>query len=197
MKFARIIMVAAVVCAIVSATSASAQDRYGRDRYNRYNDNYYGSISTDAFVERAAQGSMAEVAMSNVARSRAWDQDVRDFANRMVRDHSQANRQLHRLAWQKGLSVPTDMDFQHRIALRNLRNRRGESFDRAYMRQMVDDHQSTLAMFRTYARNGDDPDLRAWAQQTLPALEHHHTMARETADAMSAGYGYGRRWRRD
>mgnify|MGYP003694250799 CR=1 FL=1 len=96
----------------------------------------------------------------------------------MVQDHSQANRRLNRLAWQKGLSLPTDMDFSHRIALGNLRHRRGESFDRAYMRQMVDDHQSTLAMFRTYARNGADPDLRAWAQQTLPALEHHRSMAR-------------------
>jgi putative membrane protein len=197
MKFPRIIMGAAVLCAVVSAASATAQDRYGRDRYNRYSDNYSGAVSTSDFVQKAAQGSMAEVALSNLARRRAADQDVRDFASRMVQDHSQANRQLHRLAWEKGLSVPTDMDFPHRIALTNLRNRSGEAFDRAYMRRMVDDHQSTLAMFRTYARNGADPDLRAWARQMLPALEHHRSMARETEDAVSAGYGYDRRWRRD
>jgi len=199
MKIARIIMGAAVMCAIVTAASVGAQDRYGRDHYNRwsdrYNDNTYGSVSTDEFVQRAAQGGMAEVAMSNLARGRASDPDVRDFASQMVQDHSQANRQLHQIAWRKGVSVPNDMDFSHRIALRNMRNRRGDSFDRAYMRQMVEDHQNTLAMFRAYARNGDDPDLRAYAQQTLPALEHHRAMARETQDAVMAGYG--NRWRRD
>ena len=199
MKTARIIMGAAVMCAIIAAASTSAQDRYGRDHYNRqsdrYNDNSYGSVSTDEFVQKAAQGSMAEVSMSNLARQRAADPDVKDFASRMVQDHTQANRQLHQIAWRKGVTVPTDMDFSHRIAMRNMRNRRGDAFDRAYMRQMVDDHQATLAMFRTYARNGDDPDLRAFARQTLPALEHHRAMARETQDAVMAGYG--NRWRRD
>ena len=160
-------------------------DRY--NRYDRYDDG--NAVSTSTFLREAAMGGRAEVSMAILARRRAQDPDVRDFADQMVQDHSVANRQLERLAARRGWSLPSYMDQTHQLAMNRLRQRTGRAFDRQYMREMVRDHQTTLQMFRGYARNGADAELRAWANQTLPTLMEHRRMASET---MNAGYGYGR-----
>ena len=146
-------------------------------------------------IRPIAQGGMAEVSLSLLASRRASDQDVRDFAQQMVQDHSQANRQLRRLAMRKGLSLPSGMDPPHQLAMNRLRRRNGTVFDRTYMREMVQDHDATLALFRDYARNGDDPELRAWATATLPTLRHHWRMANRTAGSIGGAspYDNGRR----
>ena len=38
---------------------------------------------------------------------------------------------------------------------------------------MVSDHRSTVEMFENYATTGKDPDVKAFAQQTLPTLKAH------------------------
>jgi putative membrane protein len=143
-------------------------------------------MSNSQFVTKAAQGGMAEVAAGNLARTRAMDADVRSFAERMVDDHSAANNQLNRLATRKGWRVPANTDAFHRDAMRRLSRQYGRTFDRDYMRMMVDDHVQTVAMFRSFARNGRDPQLRSWAAQKLPRLEDHLHMARMTASRIGA-----------
>ena len=200
MRLARAVLGVALVGCVVCANSASAQDygRSGRDYggesgrdygrgYDRDRD-YGGSVSTAEFVQQAAQGGMAEVSLGILARRRASDQDVRDFADQMVQDHLQANRELDRLAARKGFSVPNRLDMQHRMTLARLRRWTGDTFDRQYMREMVRDHMRTVALFREYARDGGDPDLRAWANRTLPTLLEHRRMADETAGTVNAGY---------
>ena len=134
------------------------------------------------FARMAAQGGMAEVQMSRMAADRASDPEVRDFAQRMVDDHSRANDQLERIARERGWMLPQRPDAEHRAMMQRLRQRSGTAFDRAYMRAMVADHDATVMHFRRYARNGDDRRLRAWAQRTLPTLVEHRHMARQTRE---------------
>jgi len=182
MKIGQAIAGAVLACAIAWPNLAAAQGSYGGrygDRYGNRTTNYGESASTEQFVQEAAQGGMAEVSLSMLASRRASDQDVRNFAQQMVQDHSQANRQLRRLAMRKGLSLPNP---PHQMTMNRLRARNGTAFDRTYMREMVQDHDATVALFRDYARNGDDPEVRAWATATLPTLRHHWRMANRTAE---------------
>ena len=135
---------------------------------------------TPEFARQAAQGGMAEVQMSRLAADRANDPEVRDFARRMIDDHSRANDQLERIARQRGWVLPQRPDAEHRAMMRRLRQRNGRDFDRAYMQAMVADHNATVMHFRRYARNGDDRRLRNWAQRTLPTLVEHRHLARST-----------------
>ena len=132
------------------------------------------------FARQAARGGMAEVQLSRLASDRASDPEVREFAQRMVNDHSRANDQLERIARNRGWMLPQRPDAEHRAMLRRLRQRSGRDFDRAYMRAMVADHDATVMHFRRYARNGGDRRLRTWAQRTLPTLVEHRHMARQT-----------------
>jgi putative membrane protein len=57
----------------------------------------------------------------------------------------------------------------------------GTAFDRAYIQDMVKDHEADVRLFRTEAQQGKDPELKRLAATTLPTLEEHLSMARNLA----------------
>jgi putative membrane protein len=144
------------------------------------------------FVAHAARDGTAEVELGKLAIARAVNGDVKEFAERMVDVHSKANDELKALASSKNIPVPTGTDAEHRMLLERLRQLSAVDFDRAYMEAMVRDHDHAVAAFRTFAERGDDPELKKWAEKTLPTLQAHERMAKETAakvSSKSAGAG--------
>lgn len=135
------------------------------------------SIDRD-FVIRAAQGGFAEVGLSRLALERSTDNQIRQFARQMIKDHTDANRSLAQLAKQKAISLPTDMDAEHRAIMAQLEKLPARSFDEAYMRVMELNHQRTIDLFQMQARRGQDRDLKTFASNTLPTLREHLQMIR-------------------
>jgi len=141
----------------------------------------YGTMADRQFARSLARGSVADVSMGRLAKSRAKHPEVREFASKIVSDHSRGSRILRDLADRRGWRLPTTPDPKHQAMRRRVARLQGSAFDRAYMQAMVDDHNRTVAMVRAYARDGDDPELRAWARKALPVLIEHQRMARSTA----------------
>jgi putative membrane protein len=146
-----------------------------------------GAMSTQDFVKHAAQGGMAEVSLGKLAADKATDPDVKQFAQRMVDDHSKANEELTNLATAKGMQPPPSPDAQQQALMDRLGKLSGPAFDRAYMQAMVGDHNHDVSEFRTFAQRGTDPDVKAWAAKTLPTLEEHQQLAKTTAAKIGAG----------
>ena len=141
------------------------------------------------FVSHAARDGKAEVEIGKLATSRAQSADVKQFAQRMVDDHGKANGELQSLAASKNIPVPTDVDAKHKMVMDRLAKLSGAEFDRAYMDAMVSDHDHAVAKFRAYSERGDDPELKKWAEKTLPTLQAHERMAKETAAKVTGGKG--------
>jgi putative membrane protein len=138
------------------------------------------SAADKEFMTKAAIGGMAEVSMGQMASTKGSDAGVKAFGNRMVTDHSKANDELKTLATQKGMSLPTDVDAEHKNKADELSKKSGKDFDKAYMDDMVKDHEKDVAEFQKASQNAADADLKAWATKTLPTLQDHLKMARET-----------------
>jgi len=133
------------------------------------------------FVAHAARSGIGEVELGKLASARAASEEVKQFARRMVDDHSKANDELKALASSKNLPVPSDTDADHKTVMEKLRKVSGAEFDRAFMDAMVSGHDHAVANFRAFSERGDDPDLKKWAAKTLPTLQAHERMAKETA----------------
>ena len=137
------------------------------------------------FVLDAARGNESEIQLGKLAIGEASTDVVRQFAQRMVRDHTRANDQLGILASNKNVPIPISVPRKQRARFIRLSRLTGPDFDRAYMREMVADHQHHVAQFRRQIRVTKDPDIRAWATRMLPILEQHLSLARSVNRAVN------------
>lgn len=147
------------------------------------------------FVKKAAEGGMAEVDLGNVAKQNGSNDAVKQFGDRMVTDHGKANDELKSLAQQKSWTLPTEAKAADKSKKDRLSKMNGAAFDKAYMRDMVMDHEKDVKEFQKCAASCSDPDLKAWAGKTVPTLEDHLKMAKDTAKqvgAMGAGKSTGK-----
>ncbi|AOB33079.1 hypothetical protein AKI39_23475 [Bordetella sp. H567] len=130
------------------------------------------------FLENAAQGGHAEIEGSQMAATKSSNADVKQFATQMVQDHTKANEELMALAMKKGYTPPDKPSMMQRTELKALSATSGSSFDKMYVSRIgVAAHEDTVKLFRKAADNAKDPDIKAWAAQTLPTLQHHLDMA--------------------
>jgi putative membrane protein len=131
------------------------------------------------FVKTVATGGSKEVAVGKLAAEKATNPDAKAFASRMVTDHSKANESLVALAAKKSWSATPDTA-SYKPEFDKLAALSGAAFDRAYMDVMVAAHEKTIALMEQQAKNGTDPDLKAWAAKTLPTVQQHLKLARDT-----------------
>ncbi len=144
------------------------------------------SSSDASFVAEAAQGNLAEVALGRLAEQKSSNPDVKRFGQHMVEDHTKANATLTELAVRKGFQVPQKPDEAHTKEASRLAELSGAEFDRAYVAMMVKDHVQDVALFERYSKEAADPDVRSFAEKTLPVLQDHLKMARDLAGKVKA-----------
>ncbi|HET7899135.1 MAG TPA: DUF4142 domain-containing protein, partial [Flavisolibacter sp.] len=118
------------------------------------------------------------------AQQNAQNDRVKSFGQMMVTDHGQANQQLQSLASAKGITLPADLPQDKQKMLNDMQKMQGASFDKHYMSDMVKDHQKDVSEFEEQSNKATDPDLKAWATQTLPVLRKHLDSAKAINSAI-------------
>jgi putative membrane protein len=113
------------------------------------------------------------------------------FGQRRVQDHGQANQKLMAIAQQKGFQLPQEPSEEVQQTYQELQQLSDAEFDQAYMDEMVRDHEEDVQAFERQAQSGQDPDLRAFAQETLPTLRAHLELAEEIRAQVTAATGAG------
>lgn len=148
------------------AGTALAQDKMDKMKM--------GADST--FAMKAASGGMTEVALGKMAAEKGTRQDVKDFGQKMVDDHSKANDELKSLASSKSMTLPSAPNAKDQATIDKMSAMSGKAFDAAYIKDMVADHKMDIALFQKEANSGSDPDVKAFASKTLPTLQEHQKM---------------------
>ncbi|MGI8961633.1 MAG: DUF4142 domain-containing protein [Bryobacteraceae bacterium] len=129
--------------------------------------------SDTAFAMKAAQGGVAEVQMGKLAAEKASSPDVKAFGQQMVDDHTKANDDLKSVAGKKAMTLPGDMNAHQQATHSKLEKLSGAAFDRAYVKDMVKDHEEDVKEFQKEANSGKDEDIKGFASRTLPVLQGH------------------------
>jgi putative membrane protein len=137
------------------------------------------------FITKVAQGGRTEVELGQLALKQASSEDVKQFAQRMVDDHSKAGDELKDLAASKGVTLPADVGKHNKSTMDKLAKLSGADFDREYMKHMVKAHNMTIEVFEKEVKSGKDAETKAWAEKTLPTVREHQTMARDIANKVA------------
>lgn len=116
---------------------------------------------------------MMEVELGKMAADKGKNQQVKDFGNMMVTDHSKANDNLKDIASKKNIDVPASLTEDQRKDVDKLSKKSGSDFDKAYVDMMVDDHKKDVNAFKKASDKLTDNDLKTFATNTLPTLQKH------------------------
>lgn len=140
--------------------------------------------SKDAmFIREAAAGNLAEVKMGRIGLDKSSSSDVKQFAQRLVDDHTKANDQLMTLAQQKNVTLPTEPMAKAQKEAKRLESLSGAAFDKAWTAAMVKDHKKDIAKYTRESKHAKDADVRQYASATLPTLKTHLQMAEQIKTA--------------
>lgn len=128
------------------------------------------------FAVTAANGGMAEVQIAQLAQQKAESAEVKEFAAKMITDHTKANDKLMAVAKQKNITLPAALGNDEQKILDDLSKKSGKDFDKAYVKAMVDDHDKDVKLFTDESKDAKDADLKSFAGTTLPTLKMHQSM---------------------
>ncbi|WP_225775061.1 DUF4142 domain-containing protein [Pseudomonas sp. Marseille-Q5115] len=138
------------------------------------------AADAEDFVDDASAKGIAEIEAGKLAEQKSQSADVKTFAQMMIKDHTAANEKLKGIATAKKLEVASDAELMDK-AKKMILDIREESFDKSYANNQVKAHEQTIEIFQKEANEGKDPELKAFAKETLPKLEAHLKAAKELA----------------
>ncbi len=169
-KHRNIVTGLAVAALLIFASSVFAKKHEHHQSANRL------AVDSD-FAARAAEANLAEIHMADLAMKTTTSQKVKDMSQRFEADHAKANTQLKEIAGKQNITLPNKMDAKDQVEYDKLSKMTGRDFDKAYAHEQVKDHKAIIIVFRREAEHGTDPELKKYAADMLPTLEHHLQMA--------------------
>jgi putative membrane protein len=127
-----------------------------------------GRMDTRTFITRTTIANLAEVRLGELASEHAENPDVKAFGQMMVKDHTEANKELAQVAAQAKVTPPTELDQRHRAMADRLSKLKGAAFDREYIRTMVQAHEQVAGQLRSRAEKrmtSTEPGAKAGGSQ--------------------------------
>lgn len=134
-----------------------------------------------SFIKLAAEANLGEIQAAKIVLQKSTDPAVKDFANRMVTDHTQASHTLATLAEMNHVDLPGQAADAERQAAGKLRQLSGPDLDRTYLRDELEGHKAVISAFEKEIEQGRQPDFKHYAEQTLPTLQDHIRIAENVA----------------
>lgn len=138
---------------------------------------------TEDFVKEVSMSDIFEIESSKLALQKG-NAATKAFAQQMIDAHEKTTSELKGLIVGGKVKAPaaTGMSDAQKKSFDELKDLSGKEFDDAYQDDQEDAHEDAIDVFKRYASEGDNADLKAWAAKTLPALEIHLKMAEDLDD---------------
>jgi putative membrane protein len=134
------------------------------------------------FMKSAAHSDQNEIQLSKMALAKGVSGEAKTLADKMIADHTKSTAALKPIAASAKVTLPTDMDAEHKAMAPMMEKLSGKEFETKYLAQMVTDHQktaNTLAAHKTMTKN---TALSGWIDTTLPVVVEHLNMSHKDSD---------------
>jgi len=169
-----------LIAGLLAATAADTTITTGNNT-----DNAKLSSKGASFVKEAAAGNEAEIALAQLAQTKAQNPEIKNLAEMLQKDHQQAQQKLQTIAQAHGVALDSNPSWTQKRAQSKLEKLSGAEFDQQYAKDMLEDHAADIKKFEKASQNVEDSDVKQYAQEILPKLETH--MQHTALAAKSAG----------
>ncbi|MHC8321862.1 DUF4142 domain-containing protein [Pseudomonas sp. GB2N2] len=135
------------------------------------------------FINDASAKGMADIEASRLAHQKSESKEVKDYTIVVINDRTTANQHLAKIAKQLDLPVAPREEVVDKAKTLMPEVKEGAAFDQEYAANQVKTTQEAIAQLQQTAQTTDVPEIKAFAEETLPKLQNHLQMAR----ALQAG----------
>ncbi len=127
--------------------------------------------ASTTFLIKAANAGMTEKVMTALAANKATITHVKDFATMLHSVHTDLTAAVRELARQKKVLLPAAVTPEKQEEIDELKLKSGKNFDILFMKKIIEGHEAAINFFSATIRDANDPDVRALAEKSLPALQ--------------------------
>jgi putative membrane protein len=186
-KAFQVISVVSVLFISVQAANTGDSSKKNGDQTSQAKDstNVWDKTQIENFVKKAANSNLYEVQIGDTATKKASSQQVREYAQLLVRDHSDALQKLKPAVGDLGIKLPDTLEKKYTEMISNLSKKDSTSFDKEYIKQMIKDHKNDISEFEKAEKKLPPGALKNWVSTTLPVLRQHLTKAQEIEKSIS------------
>ncbi len=124
-----------------------------------------------------------QVKLGQLAAQKGSSDDVKDFGQKMVDDHTKMNVEIGQVADSMGVMLPKTMNKEDQAEYDKLNALSGNDFDMEYLSFMVKDHHKDLHEFRLEAASPTDPALHDAVVKAQSVIHEHTVMVDKLARA--------------
>src|SRR6202142_1618559 len=126
------------------------------------------------FVTQTSLGTPFQVDSGRLAETKGTTEAIRTYAELMVSSHITVNNALLAILKNKApVPPPTLLKAAYATTVSTLQHETSETFDADYIRGQVNYQRGNTALYEYEIANGTDPDLKNFAEQTLPKILDH------------------------
>jgi putative membrane protein len=126
------------------------------------------------FVTQTSLGTPFQVDSGRLAEAKGTTQAIRSYAELMVTSHITVNNALLGILKSKApVPPPTLLKAAYATMVSTLQHETGQTLDADYVRGQVNYQRANTALYEYEIVNGTDPDLKTFAQETLPKIQDH------------------------
>jgi putative membrane protein len=137
------------------------------------------NVATDnEFLINAMTCGTGEIRICEYAARSAHDPAVKEWAEKLVKEHKALNNTMAENARRLKVAVVAGQEKETRERLDALGKLKGNDFDREFLNQAIKGHEKAITGFEKEAKSGSDPDLKTFANNNLPTLKRHLEEAR-------------------
>jgi putative membrane protein len=144
------------------------------------------AVDTPTFTKLVTSSNEFEIQSSELAEDKAQSDDVKEFATQMIADHTKAAEDFTAALAEGGADAPAEpmLSPKHQAMMALLQNADGAEFEALYVDMQAATHMEAVDLFRTFADEGDNEAVQAFAAETLPTLDMHKQHIKELVAAL-------------
>jgi putative membrane protein len=137
-----------------------------------------------AFLEKAAQEQLAEIALGQLAMKKGSDKKVKEFGAELVEDHRYTSQEAKDLSAKEGIYLPVEMDARQKKEQQRLSRLSGRDFDTAFIAYLLKKHRKDVQELQKETATLQNENVKQWAEVTEPILAVHLKKAESVAQSL-------------
>jgi len=131
-----------------------------------------------AFITKAAEGRLFEIAAAELAAKRSTDARIKEFSESSIRESKQALQALKQVGVSHNYPLPEELTDASRKVMARLEKLSGRNFDRSFRQEVgIKANEQDIDLLKRSKRATRNEDLTAWIDHTLPSLKRQKDRA--------------------